>query len=129
MSKDLLHFQKWEASIQKIIRKSGACRLVPRDGRIRLSFDFGKEWHYDYQNEGAIFEVELCVSILEDLFEQGRDMLSFGVLYNNLANPAEPFLTYYSPKDKGVILYESTKTQSVVSLFLLNNNAFDSSES
>ncbi|KAF7881095.1 uncharacterized protein EAF02_006986 [Botrytis sinoallii] len=97
-----------EAIIQQIIREIGACRLVPQDSRIELSFYLDVE---RFKRRGLGFKIEGSRERLKQFSMIKNEHFQFEILDSNLTNPAKPILACYKPDTESVILFETTSTQ------------------
>ncbi|KAF7897147.1 hypothetical protein EAF00_005375 [Botryotinia globosa] len=97
--------------MQQITREFGACRLVPRDGRIYLSFESDIAWFTQHPSTYARLKFRDWIEKWKQFSLIKNEHFQFEILDSNLANPAKPILACYKPEEENVILFETTSTQ------------------
>ncbi|TGO08518.1 hypothetical protein BTUL_0205g00200 [Botrytis tulipae] len=100
-----------EAAIEETTREFGACRLVPGDGRIKLSFDLDIPRLTRRPGRFTRSTFRFLMKKLKQVSMTKNKHFQFEILDSNLANPAKPILACYEPKEENVTLFETTSTQ------------------
>ncbi|KAF7948502.1 uncharacterized protein EAE97_003913 [Botrytis byssoidea] len=105
-----------EAEKEETTREFGACRLVPRDGRIELSFHLNLTRFAKWPPTGATIRFLVLTEELKRFSMIKNEHFRFEILDSNLVDsnlvdPAKPILACYKPEEMNVILFEATSTQ------------------
>ncbi|KAF7930093.1 hypothetical protein EAE99_004286 [Botrytis elliptica] len=103
--------EELETSMQQIIEEIGVCGLAPHDGRISLSFDLDIERFIRLYRGLRLLACVITIGRLKQFSMIKNEHFKFEILDSNLANPAKPILACYKPKEKKVIVFETTSTQ------------------